>query len=84
MEENEEDYSWIEDEWNSPSFQHGIDVGESLGAYKAVTEAQRAYEVGEIELWLDYHRARSMEEWEAWEEENGPVSEFSKRWQEES
>jgi len=70
----------LEEEFTSDSFLHGMDVGESLGASRAAEEARAAYEMGEIELWLEFHTPKSFEDWEAWEAKHGPTQEFSKRW----
>lgn len=55
------------------NFNHGIDIGESLGEYKTVDKARVAYEAGKIEWWLEKMRPKTFKEWEAWEAENGPL-----------
>jgi len=54
-------------------FNYGIDVGESLGEWKTSEKAQRAYDEGKIEWWLEKQRPKTLEEWDAWEAENGPI-----------
>lgn len=66
------------DEWNDPLFQHGMDVGADLGRYEAESEAQRAFDMGEIELWLEHYRPKTIEEWQEYEARHG--KHFSDRW----
>lgn len=61
-------------------FDEGLDIGESLGWYKAYEQAQNAFDMGEIELWLDYHRPKTFSDWIAWEGEHGSHDELTKRW----
>jgi len=61
-------------------FDHGVSVGVDIGFYNATEEAHRANALGEIDLWLDFNKPRSMEEWNAWEAENGPIGIYSARW----
>lgn len=68
------------DPWDTPEFEHGVDVGVDIGFYNATEEARRADALGEIELWLDFHKPRSVEEWHAWEAANGSISGYSDRW----
>lgn len=56
------------------------DIGRATGWYETEQEATRAYEAGEIDLWIDFIKPRTMEEWESWEQKNGAVEEFKKRW----
>lgn len=67
-----------EESVQSLEFTHGVQVGESIGFYDAYREAQRAYEMGEIELWLEYNAPKTTEEWTAWKARYG--NNFSKRW----
>lgn len=64
---------------DSPDFKHGLDVGKSFGAYDTYMEAQRAFDRGEIELWLSFQRPKTSEEWEEWEAEHGDLAD---RWNE--
>lgn len=80
MTEDEFDADAYDEEIHSDAFNHGMSVGESIGAYEAAREAQRAYDLGEIELWLDYNRPKSLEEWALWKETHGSHEEFQKRW----
>lgn len=66
------------DEWNHPLFQLGMEVGADLGRYESESEAQRAYDMGEIELWLEHCRPKTMEEWVEYEERVG--TNFGDRW----
>jgi len=61
----------------------GFGVGHSFGLYEAYVEARNAYEAGEIELWLEYNRPKSGEEWDTWTAEHGSHEEFTKRWKKE-
>lgn len=66
--------------YESPHFAHGVEVGKSIGAYETAAEALRAYELGEIELWLDYMRPKSSEDWDAWCAEHGSHESMRERW----
>lgn len=54
------------------------DIGESVGRYKAEEEAAKAFEMGEIELWIEYTTPKTLEEWDEWEKKYGEG--FEKRW----
>lgn len=47
---------------------------------RRITEisAVRAYNMGEIEQWIDHHKSRTMEEWDEWKKNHSP--EYKKRW----
>jgi len=60
-------------ELQDSEFNHGIDVGKSLGAYEVEEEAREAYAEGKIEWWIEKVRPKTIEEWEEWEKQNGPV-----------
>lgn len=64
--------------YGSEAFQQGMDVGIGLGRFEAEEEAHRAFEEGEIELWLDHYQPRTIEEWEEYEARMG--KNFSDRW----
>jgi hypothetical protein len=68
------------DEWNSPEFLHGQAVGESVGSYETSSEAIRAYDAGEIDLWIDLMRPKTSEAWDTWEAEHGDSKTFKERW----
>lgn len=57
-------------------------IGKYAGTYEAVREARVAYSMGEIDLWFDLHEARTAEEWDAWEEIHGRISDVVERWAE--
>lgn len=65
---------------DDPYFKHGMEIGSDLGFSNATEEAQTAYDAGEIELWLDFNRPKSMEDWDKWEAEHGPNEKFAERW----
>lgn len=67
----------LQEEFNSPSFKHGEAVGYSSGLYHLSTEAIKAYDNGEIDLWIEYQRPKSTEEWKEFQEKHGDLS---KRW----
>lgn len=54
-------------------FNHGISVGESIGAYDTSEEARKAHDEGKIEWWIEKQRPKTLEEWETWKAENGPI-----------
>ena len=54
-------------------FDHGMAVGESIGHYQIADEARKAYDEGKIEWWLEKQRPKTLEEWDKWREENGPL-----------
>lgn len=80
-EENAELDEWIA-EMESPAFRHGQDVGHSYGLYEAQMEAILAYEAGDIDLWIEYIRPKSMEDWDAFHEKHGSREELKARWAE--
>jgi predicted phosphoadenosine phosphosulfate sulfurtransferase len=55
------------------AFNQGMEAGESLGRFHACEEARKAFSEGSIEFWLEKNRAKTMEEWDDWEKENGPL-----------
>lgn len=64
--------------FDSPEFKVGLDIGKSLGSYEAQAEAQRAYDAGEIELWLAHVKPKTLEGWEEWRKEHG--DDIGDRW----
>jgi len=71
--EEKEDYPCPHDE-------HSIDIGVSIGKYDAWREAQAAFDKGEIELWLDYNRPKTLEAWKEWRELHGSHEDMEARW----
>lgn len=53
-------------------------VSFDLGRCSAEMEAIRAYDLGEIDLWIEHYRAKTMEEWEEYDARMGV--DFSSRW----
>lgn len=43
-----------------------FEIGMSLGAYKRETSAIKAFEMGEIERWVEYHRPKNLDGWAVW------------------
>lgn len=64
---------------DSPEFKSGVTIGLSIGESNAVREAQRAFDMGEIELWLAHNKAKTREEWKKWEKDH-PREEMDGRW----
>ena len=60
----------------SPEAAYEIGVG--VGKYDVQVEAMKAYEMGEIDLWIEYVTPKSWEDWQGWHEEHGRG--FEKRW----
>lgn len=77
----EEDNDKLDKVFDSPEFKFGLDLGQSLGKSHTVDEVQRAYDAGEIELYLDWHRPKTLEEWDEYYEKYG--KDFGKRWERE-
>lgn len=67
-----------DDFFDTISTKGAYEVGYSTGRYYKESEAIKAYDMGEIDQWIDYVRPKSMEEWEEWEaaHEEG----FENRW----
>lgn len=63
-----------------PTPDEAYEIGDSMGRYRTEKEATRAYEAGEIDLWIDFIKPKTMEEWDAWEQKNGSIEEFENRW----
>lgn len=82
--ENSDETNAFIDEWiaemDSEAFKHGQDVGESIGAYATSSEAIRAYEAGEIDLWIEMMRPKSIEEWDIFDKKHGGREAMKKRW----
>ncbi|UDL15929.1 hypothetical protein QEH42_gp289 [Microbacterium phage Pumpernickel] len=76
--EYEEFVNEMDDFYDSNEFKHGVELGKSLESYNQYLEVKKAYEMGEIELWLAYMEPKSMEDWDAWEAEHG--KNFDERW----
>ena len=45
----------MDDFYDSEEFKHGVELGKALESYDQYLEVKRAYEMGEIELWLEYY-----------------------------
>lgn len=58
------------------------EIGVSIGRYDAEVEAGKAFEMGEIELWIEFTTPKTWEEWEDWDGEYG--EDFGKRWKEDN
>ena len=59
----------MQNEW----FDHGMQIGKSIGIYEANKEAREAYAEGKIDWWIEKVRPKTIEEWEAWKAENGSL-----------
>lgn len=70
------------DDWGTDEFKHGVEVGKSFGQYETSEEAQRAFDAGEIELWLEWQRPKTEEDWNAFYEKHGSEDEMKARWAE--
>lgn len=70
----------VQDEYESDAFKHGVDVGESIGRYDNAKEAIAAHAAGELELWLEFQRPKTLEDWADWESEHGTLDEARLRW----
>lgn len=57
----------------------GIHIGMAIGELNALAKAKIAYDSGEFELWAEYSRPKTLEEWKQWEDEYG--KDFHKRWE---
>lgn len=75
---NEDD--WYDKVLETPEYTYGFDMGESLKSYEMYREAEAAHKAGEIELWLEAYRPKSMEDWLKFEKEHGTHEELKKRW----
>lgn len=64
---------------DTPEFKYGVDLGTTFGKQDAYAEAQRAYDAGEIELFLLFHRPKTREGWAAFKAEHD-FDELRTRW----
>lgn len=64
--------------FDDPTFLEGVDLGKSLGRYDAEMSAKKAFELGEIDLWVEWVTPKSWAEWEDWREKYG--EDFENRW----
>ena len=67
-----------DDFFDTISTKGAYDIGDSMGRYRTEMEAIKAYEMGEIDQWIEYVRPKSLEAWDEWEaaHEEG----FENRW----
>lgn len=78
---DEIDEDIIEDEDESLEISsHDFELGYVFGEYDAEKIARKAYDMGEIDLWIAWSKPKTIEEWEKWEAENGEY--FEERWKE--
>lgn len=56
------------------------EIGHSVGRFHAEMSAIKAYEMGEIDLWIEHHRPKSIEGWREWEKDH-PRPEYPGRWE---
>lgn len=62
------------------SSDQAFDLGYAMAAYEIPQEAKNAFDKGEIELWLEFNRPKTLEEWEAFHAEHGTSKEMHARW----
>lgn len=65
-------------EFNHPLFKRGLDIGDSFGHSRAIEEAIRAHQMGELELWLEAMRPKTLKGWKKWKKKYG--KDFADRW----
>lgn len=64
--------------FDDPKFLAGMDLGKDLGRYDAETEAIKAHEMEETDMYIEWVTPKTMEEWEEWREKYGEG--FENRW----
>lgn len=58
--------------------EEAYDTGAAVGRYDAEMSAVKAFEMGEIDLWVEWVTPKSWEEWKDWREKYG--EDFENRW----
>ena len=58
--------------------EEAYDIGAAVGRYDAEMSAVKAFELGEIDLWVEWVTPKSWEEWKDWREKYG--EDFENRW----
>lgn len=58
--------------------EEAYDIGMAVGRYDAEMGAKKAFEMGEIDLWVEWVTPKSWEDWESWREKYG--EDFENRW----
>ena len=58
--------------------EEAYEIGRATGRYDAEMSAKKAFELGEIDLWIEWVTPKSWENWEAWHEKYG--EDFENRW----
>ena len=58
--------------------EEAYDLGRSTGRYDTEMSAKKAFELGEIDLWVEWVTPKSWEDWGAWREKYGEG--FENRW----
>lgn len=63
---------------------HALDIGTSIGRTTAEHEALAAHAAGELDLWLEYIKPKTSEEWDAWRSKHdvpeNDIYAYSDRW----
>jgi hypothetical protein len=55
-------------------------LGVSIGHHESSAQARKAYEAGQIELWLEWQHPKTMEEWAEFEALYGDHDAMEARW----
>ena len=58
--------------------EQAFDIGEATGKYLREQELIKAYEMGEIDQYIEFITPKTWEDWEAWHEEHEEG--FANRW----
>lgn len=58
--------------------EEAYDIGMAVGRYDTEMGAKKAFEMGEIDLWVEWVTPKSLEDWESWREKYG--EDFENRW----
>ena len=58
--------------------EEAYDIGMAVGRYDTEMGAKKAFEMGEIDLWVEWVTPKSLEDWESWREKYG--KDFENRW----
>ena len=64
--------------FDDPKFLEGMALGKSLGRYGAETEAIKAHEMGDTDMYIEWITPKTMDELDDWEKKYG--EDFENRW----
>lgn len=53
---------------------------EALTELRMLEEVENAIALSELDLWVEFYRPKTSDEWKEWEAKHGPTHGFNLRW----